>query len=199
MIKARILSAHDKGTHAEVVVKVKKVLKSGKVKIARSNRSIYPESWTNRGCTCPILNPGKDKMLTRYFPYYVNSGDNSLWTLAMATQHFPPVFLGQSPLIHPHPWGSHYTAAVKRHFLIREQSFTKKPKPPGNVLLSVTLLDLPEYLWLEECVWEKKTTNLYFYLQRVFSHIMLYFFLEKLDIIMKILESGWNLTSSMPL
>lgn len=63
MIKARILSAHDKGTHAEVVVKVKKILKSGKVKIARSNRSIYPESWTNRGCTCPILNPGKDKML----------------------------------------------------------------------------------------------------------------------------------------
>lgn len=59
VIKARILSAHDKGTHAEVVVKVKKVLKSGKVKIARSNRSIYPESWTNRGCTCPILNPGK--------------------------------------------------------------------------------------------------------------------------------------------
>lgn len=63
VIKARILSAHDKGTHAEVVVKVKKILKSGKVKIARSNRSIYPESWTNRGCTCPILNPGKDKML----------------------------------------------------------------------------------------------------------------------------------------
>uniref|UniRef100_A0A8D0G2U2 NET4 protein n=1 Tax=Strix occidentalis caurina TaxID=311401 RepID=A0A8D0G2U2_STROC len=63
MIKARILSAHDKGTHAEVVVKVKKVLKSGKVKIARSNRSIYPESWTNRGCTCPILNPGTDYLI----------------------------------------------------------------------------------------------------------------------------------------
>uniref|UniRef100_A0A8C3RNB2 Netrin-1 n=1 Tax=Chelydra serpentina TaxID=8475 RepID=A0A8C3RNB2_CHESE len=63
VIKARILSAHDKGTHAEVVVKVKKVLKSGKVKIARSNRSIYPESWTNRGCTCPILNPGTDYLI----------------------------------------------------------------------------------------------------------------------------------------
>uniref|UniRef100_A0A8C5NJJ9 Netrin-4 n=1 Tax=Junco hyemalis TaxID=40217 RepID=A0A8C5NJJ9_JUNHY len=63
LIKARILSAHDKGTHAEVVVKVKKVLKSGKVKIARSNRSIYPESWTNRGCTCPILNPGTDYLI----------------------------------------------------------------------------------------------------------------------------------------
>jgi len=82
VIKARILSAHDKGTHAEVVVKVKKVLKSGKVKIARSNRSIYPESWTNRGCTCPILNPGKDKMHTKYFPFPVSRGDNSLWTLA---------------------------------------------------------------------------------------------------------------------
>uniref|UniRef100_A0A8C6YYS2 Netrin-4-like n=1 Tax=Nothoprocta perdicaria TaxID=30464 RepID=A0A8C6YYS2_NOTPE len=63
VIKARILSAHDKGTHAEVVVKVKKVLKSGKVKIARSNRSIFPESWTNRGCTCPILNPGTDYLI----------------------------------------------------------------------------------------------------------------------------------------
>ncbi|XP_075039792.1 netrin-4-like isoform X2 [Mixophyes fleayi] len=63
VIKARILSAHDKGTHAEVVVKVRKVLKSGKVKIGRNNRSIYPESWTNRGCTCPILNPGIDYLI----------------------------------------------------------------------------------------------------------------------------------------
>ncbi|XP_029457233.1 LOW QUALITY PROTEIN: netrin-4-like [Rhinatrema bivittatum] len=63
VIKASILSAHDKGTHAEVVVKVKKILKSGKVKITRGNRSIYPESWTNRGCTCPILNPGTDYLI----------------------------------------------------------------------------------------------------------------------------------------
>ncbi|XP_028575069.2 netrin-4-like [Podarcis muralis] len=63
VIKAKILSAHDKGTHAEVIVKVKKVLKSGRVKITRSNRSIYPESWTNRGCTCPILNPGVDYLI----------------------------------------------------------------------------------------------------------------------------------------
>ncbi|XP_040264097.1 netrin-4-like [Bufo bufo] len=63
VIKARILSAHDKGTHAEVVVKVRKILKSGKVKIGRNNRSIYPESWTNRGCTCPILNPGVDYLI----------------------------------------------------------------------------------------------------------------------------------------
>ncbi|XP_039766195.1 netrin-4-like [Ornithorhynchus anatinus] len=63
VIKARIVSAHDKGTHAEVVVKVKKILKSGKVKISRNNRSIYPESWMNRGCTCPILNPGTDYLV----------------------------------------------------------------------------------------------------------------------------------------
>ncbi|KAG8549422.1 hypothetical protein GDO81_021260 [Engystomops pustulosus] len=63
VIKARILSAHDKGTHAEVVVKVRKILKSGKVKIGRNNRRIYPESWTNRGCTCPILNPGVDYLI----------------------------------------------------------------------------------------------------------------------------------------
>ncbi|XP_067908293.1 netrin-4-like isoform X2 [Heterodontus francisci] len=63
VIKARVLSAHDKGTHAEVNVKVKKVMKSGKVKITRGNWSIYPESWTNRGCTCPILNPGTDYLI----------------------------------------------------------------------------------------------------------------------------------------
>ncbi|OCT85793.1 hypothetical protein XELAEV_18023964mg [Xenopus laevis] len=63
VIKARILSAHDKGTHAEVVVKVRKVLKSGKVSITRSNMNIYPESWTNRGCTCPVLNPGMDYLI----------------------------------------------------------------------------------------------------------------------------------------
>lgn len=59
MIKTKILSAHDKGSHAEVSVKIKKVLKSTKLKILRGKRTLYPESWTNRGCTCPILNPGK--------------------------------------------------------------------------------------------------------------------------------------------
>ncbi|XP_043832602.1 netrin-4-like isoform X2 [Dromiciops gliroides] len=63
VIKAKILSAYDKGTHAEVWVKVKKILKSGQVKISRSHQSIYPESWTHRGCTCPILNPGTDYLV----------------------------------------------------------------------------------------------------------------------------------------
>uniref|UniRef100_A0A670XWB0 Netrin-4 n=1 Tax=Pseudonaja textilis TaxID=8673 RepID=A0A670XWB0_PSETE len=63
VLRAKVLSAHDKGTHAEVIVKIKKVLKSGKVKITRNNRSIYPDSWTNRGCTCPILNPGIDYLI----------------------------------------------------------------------------------------------------------------------------------------
>ncbi|XP_067415885.1 netrin-4 isoform X2 [Emydura macquarii macquarii] len=58
VVKAKILSAHDKGSHAEVNVKIKKVLKSTKLKILRGKRTLYPESWTNRGCTCPILNPG---------------------------------------------------------------------------------------------------------------------------------------------
>ncbi|XP_072329192.1 netrin-4-like isoform X1 [Scyliorhinus torazame] len=62
-IKARILSAHDRGTHAEVTVKVKKVMKTGKVKITHGNWSIYPESWTKRGCTCPLLNPGTDYLI----------------------------------------------------------------------------------------------------------------------------------------
>lgn len=156
VIKARILSAHDKGTHAEVVVKVKKVLKSGKVKIARNNRSIYPESWTNRGCTCPILNPGKDKMLTVFvFFFPVNSGDNSLWTLAMAAQHFPSVFLGQSPLTHPDQRSSQETAAVNSILLPENKVLPRIPNLPGSFLLSVTLFNLPEYQWLEECSGDK--------------------------------------------
>ncbi|NXP75678.1 NET4 protein, partial [Ramphastos sulfuratus] len=63
VIKAKILSAHDKGSHAEVNVKIKKVLKSTKLKILRGKRTLYPESWTNRGCTCPILNPGLEYLV----------------------------------------------------------------------------------------------------------------------------------------
>ncbi|NXX42423.1 NET4 protein, partial [Tricholaema leucomelas] len=63
VLKAKILSAHDKGSHAEVSVKVKKVLKSTKLKILRGKRTLYPESWTNRGCTCPILNPGLEYLV----------------------------------------------------------------------------------------------------------------------------------------
>ncbi|XP_028681065.2 netrin-4-like isoform X1 [Erpetoichthys calabaricus] len=63
VIKARVLSAHDKGTHAEVMVMIKKILKSGKLKILRGDRRLYPEAWTNRGCTCPVLNPGTDYLI----------------------------------------------------------------------------------------------------------------------------------------
>ncbi|NWX88532.1 NET4 protein, partial [Nothoprocta pentlandii] len=63
VIKTKILSAHDKGSHAEVNVKIKKVLKSTKLKILRGKRTLYPESWTNRGCTCPILNPGLEYLV----------------------------------------------------------------------------------------------------------------------------------------
>nr|XP_033809333.1 netrin-4 isoform X1 [Geotrypetes seraphini] len=63
VLKVKILSAHDKGSHAEVNVKVKKVLKMTKLKIWRGKRTLYPESWTNRGCTCPILNPGLEYLV----------------------------------------------------------------------------------------------------------------------------------------
>ncbi|KAJ6656393.1 hypothetical protein lerEdw1_003896 [Lerista edwardsae] len=66
MLKAKILSAHDKGSHAEVNVKIQKVLKSTKLKIVRGKRILYPESWTNRGCTCPILNPGLKYLVAGY-------------------------------------------------------------------------------------------------------------------------------------
>uniref|UniRef100_UPI00398E908D netrin-4 n=1 Tax=Pristiophorus japonicus TaxID=55135 RepID=UPI00398E908D len=63
VLKVKILSAHDKGSHAEVNVKVKKVLKLTKLKIHRGKRILYPESWTNRGCTCPVLNPGMEYLV----------------------------------------------------------------------------------------------------------------------------------------
>ncbi|KAM7423282.1 hypothetical protein PAMA_011029 [Pampus argenteus] len=63
VIRASVLSAHDKGSHAEVQVKVRKVLRSGKVTLNVGTISIYPLSWTSRGCTCPILNPGMEYLL----------------------------------------------------------------------------------------------------------------------------------------
>ncbi|KAM3620908.1 uncharacterized protein V6R79_003592 [Siganus canaliculatus] len=63
VIKASVLSAYDKGSHAEVLVKVRKVLKSGQVALHLGTISIYPLSWTSRGCTCPVLNPGMEYLL----------------------------------------------------------------------------------------------------------------------------------------
>lgn len=59
VVKAGVLSAHDKGTHAEVQVKVRKVFRSGQTGLSLGTVSIYPLSWTKHGCTCPVLNPGK--------------------------------------------------------------------------------------------------------------------------------------------
>ncbi|KAK3512713.1 hypothetical protein QTP70_023143 [Hemibagrus guttatus] len=63
VIKASVLSAHDKGTHAVVQVKVRKVLRSGMVLLSQGTHSLYPLSWTSRGCTCPVLNPGAEYLL----------------------------------------------------------------------------------------------------------------------------------------
>ncbi|KAK2821214.1 hypothetical protein Q7C36_020557 [Tachysurus vachellii] len=63
VIKASVLSAHDKGTHAVVQVKVRKVLRSGIVLLSQGTHSLYPLSWTSRGCTCPVLNPGAEYLL----------------------------------------------------------------------------------------------------------------------------------------
>uniref|UniRef100_H3D558 Netrin 4 n=1 Tax=Tetraodon nigroviridis TaxID=99883 RepID=H3D558_TETNG len=64
VLKVKVLSAHDKGSHAEVEVKVQKVLSQNtKVKIQRGRATLYPESWTARGCTCPILNPGGEYLV----------------------------------------------------------------------------------------------------------------------------------------
>uniref|UniRef100_A0A3Q2V1I7 Netrin-1 n=1 Tax=Haplochromis burtoni TaxID=8153 RepID=A0A3Q2V1I7_HAPBU len=61
VLVAKVMSAHDKGSHAEVKVKVKKVLyQNPQMKIQRGSVTLYPESWTTHGCTCPILNPGSE-------------------------------------------------------------------------------------------------------------------------------------------
>ncbi|KAG9260638.1 netrin-4-like [Astyanax mexicanus] len=72
VIKASVLSAHDKGTHAVVQVKVRKVLRSGLLLLSQGTHSLYPLSWTSRGCTCPVLNPGVDYLLAG--PEEVESG-----------------------------------------------------------------------------------------------------------------------------
>ncbi|KAM9705417.1 netrin-4 [Menidia menidia] len=64
VLKVKVLSAHDKGSHAEVEVKVQKVLsQNAKLKIENGRVTLYPESWTARGCTCPILNPGVEYLV----------------------------------------------------------------------------------------------------------------------------------------
>ncbi|XP_029952333.1 netrin-4-like isoform X1 [Salarias fasciatus] len=61
VMMVKVMSAHDRGSHAEVEVKVKKVLhQKPQLKIQRGSVALYPESWTTQGCTCPILNPGSE-------------------------------------------------------------------------------------------------------------------------------------------
>ncbi|CAL8277440.1 unnamed protein product [Gadus morhua 'NCC'] len=64
VLKVKVLSAHDKGSHAEVEVKVQKVLRQDtRVRQEGGRVTLYPESWTARGCTCPILNPGAEYLV----------------------------------------------------------------------------------------------------------------------------------------
>uniref|UniRef100_UPI00358E5C04 netrin-4 n=1 Tax=Myxine glutinosa TaxID=7769 RepID=UPI00358E5C04 len=58
VIRVQVLSAHDLGSHVEVIIRVKKILKRTHLKLARGKAILFPESWTHRGCTCPVLNPG---------------------------------------------------------------------------------------------------------------------------------------------
>ncbi|KAG8137979.1 hypothetical protein E2320_003914, partial [Naja naja] len=51
---------------------IQKVLKSTKLKIFQGKQILYPESWTNRGCTCPILNPGLKYLVAGYEDVHTN-------------------------------------------------------------------------------------------------------------------------------
>ncbi len=47
VLVVRVMSAHDKGSHAEVEVKVKKILhQNPQMKMQRGSVTLYPESWT---------------------------------------------------------------------------------------------------------------------------------------------------------
>lgn len=79
VLVVRVMSAHDKGSHAEVEVKVKKVLyQNPQMKIQRGTVTLYPESWTVQGCTCPILNPGQLQPLPMSFGVTHNAEANDL-------------------------------------------------------------------------------------------------------------------------
>ncbi|KAM9754805.1 netrin-4-like isoform 1-T1 [Menidia menidia] len=61
VLAVKVVSAHDKGSHAEVEVKLKKVLhQNPQMNLNQGSITLYPESWTIQGCTCPILNPGSE-------------------------------------------------------------------------------------------------------------------------------------------
>lgn len=63
-VKVRVLGAHDKGSHAEVDVKILKVLwDNTRLRLSRGSRTLYPESWMSRGCTCPVLFPGLEYLV----------------------------------------------------------------------------------------------------------------------------------------
>uniref|UniRef100_A0A3Q2P400 Netrin 4 n=1 Tax=Fundulus heteroclitus TaxID=8078 RepID=A0A3Q2P400_FUNHE len=82
VLVVKVMSAHDKGSHAEVEVKIKKILhQNPRLKIQQGSVTLYPESWTVQGCTCPILNPGYE---------YVVAGHKNWKTgrLAMNTRSF---------------------------------------------------------------------------------------------------------------
>ncbi|KAJ0029414.1 hypothetical protein NQD34_004411 [Periophthalmus magnuspinnatus] len=64
VLMAKVMAAHDKGSHVEVEVNIKKILYSKEeLKILKGSITLYPESWTIHGCTCPILNPGSDYLV----------------------------------------------------------------------------------------------------------------------------------------
>lgn len=64
VLVVRVMAAHDKGSHAEVEVKIKKVIYyNPELKHLSGRATLYPESWTIQGCTCPILNPGSDYLV----------------------------------------------------------------------------------------------------------------------------------------
>ncbi|XP_012994341.3 netrin-4 [Esox lucius] len=74
VLMVRILAARDQGSHAEVEVVVKKVLyHSSQMKIPQGHVVLHPESWTTRGCTCPLLNPGSKYLVAGHMSWRTGS------------------------------------------------------------------------------------------------------------------------------
>lgn len=56
-IKARVLKTEDFGSYIHIHVSIKRVFKEGKIRLNKKKMMIFPASWMEMGCTCPVLIP----------------------------------------------------------------------------------------------------------------------------------------------
>ncbi|XP_066285374.1 netrin-4-like [Branchiostoma lanceolatum] len=65
-LRARVKDAHDLGSHVAVTVQIRKVILSKTVSVEKGEAKVWPTSWAEHGCTCPIMNVGEEYLLTGF-------------------------------------------------------------------------------------------------------------------------------------